>query len=64
MIKKIKLELLLFGLLFLSIFVSYNIDIGLYNEDDRFRAEDLNSDYLDSLSKQPGGSITIPTSIL
>ncbi len=31
MIKKIKLELLLFGLLFLSIFVSYNIDVGLYN---------------------------------
>ena len=41
-----------------------SIDIGLYSEDDRFRTEDLNGDYLDSLSKQPSGSVTIPTSIL
>ena len=41
-----------------------SIDIGIYSEDDRFRTEDLNSDYLDSLSKQPDGSVTIATSIL
>ena len=41
-----------------------SIDIGMYSEDDRFRTENINSDYLDSLSKQPGGSVTIPTSIL
>ena len=41
-----------------------SIDIGIYSEDDKFRTEDLNSDYLDSLSKQANGSVTIPTSIL
>ncbi len=45
MIKKIKLELLLFGLLFLSIFVSYNIDIGLYNYFSNF-SDSLNQIYL------------------
>ncbi len=45
MIKKIKLELLLFGLLFLSIFLSYNIDIGLYNYFSNF-GDSFNQIYL------------------
>ena len=40
------------------------IDIGLYNEDDRYNEQDLNNDYFNSLSSVASGSITVPTVII
>jgi len=40
------------------------IDIGLYNEDDRYNEHDLDDDYFNSLSSVSSGSITVPTVII
>ena len=39
------------------------IDIGVFKEEDRYRREDFNDDYLDSLSSIPKGLISVSTAI-
>ena len=40
------------------------IDIGLYNEDDRYQEQDLNDEYFDSLASISNGSIIVSTAII